>query len=70
MLTLHERLALQSLKEGNERFEVGAPAAGKLYQSMKTQLIFVLGHTNCGAIKGATAAYFAAKKQQKKAAQF
>lgn len=125
------KLALQSLKEGNERFVVGAPAAGKVYQSMrealatkgqaphtaivgcadsrcpletlfdalpgdlfvlrnagntcthaegsilgslefctgalKTQLIFVLGHTNCGAIKGATAAYFAAKKQQKKA---
>ena len=127
------RLALQTLKEGNERFVVGAPAAGKVHHSMRealatkgqaphtaivgcadsrcpletlfdalpgdlfvlrnagntcthaegsilgslefctgalnTQLIFVLGHTNCGAIKGATAAYFAAKKQQKKAAQ-
>jgi carbonic anhydrase len=125
------RLALQTLKEGNERFVVGAPAAGKVHHSMRealatkgqaphtaivgcadsrcpletlfdalpgdlfvlrnagntcthaegsilgslefctgalnTQLIFVLGHTNCGAIKGATAAYFAAKKQPTKA---
>ncbi|CAJ1384010.1 unnamed protein product [Effrenium voratum] len=30
---------------------------------LKTRLIFVLGHTNCGAIKGATAAFLA--KQQK-----
>ena len=34
---------------------------------LNTKLIFVLGHTNCGAIKGATAAYFAAKKQPTKA---
>ena len=31
--------------------------------ALNTKLIFVLGHTNCGAIKGATAAYFAAKKK-------
>ena len=125
------RLALQTLKAGNERFVVGAPAAGKVHHSMRealatkgqaphtaivgcadsrcpletlfdalpgdlfvlrnagntcthaegsilgslefctgalnTQLIFVLGHTNCGAIKGATAAYFAATKQPTKA---
>ena len=36
--------------------------------ALKTQLIFVLGHTNCGAIKGATAAYLASKDAKRKKA--
>ena len=35
--------------------------------ALNTQLIFVLGHTNCGAIKGATATYLAPKDEKKKA---
>ena len=30
--------------------------------ALKSRLILVLGHTQCGAIKGATAAHFAAQK--------
>eukprot|EP00913_Durusdinium_trenchii_P022296 g20949.t1 len=37
--------------------------------ALNTQLIFVLGHTNCGAIKGATATYLAPKDEKKKASQ-
>ena len=118
--------ALAMLKDGNERFAVGAPSAGKVHQSMRadlnkmgqaphtalvgcadsrvpletvfdalpgdlfvlrnagntcthaegsvlgslefctgalnTRLIFVLGHTACGAIKGATKAFLESKK--------
>ena len=118
--------ALAMLKDGNERFAVGAPTAGKVHQSMRealatvgqaphtavvgcsdsrvpletifdalpgdlfvlrnagntcthaegsvlgslefctgalnTRLIFVLGHTACGAIKGATKAFLESKK--------
>ena len=120
--------ALAMLRDGNERFAVGAPVAGKVYQSMRealatagqaphtavvgcsdsrvpletvfdalpgdlfvlrnagntcthaegsvlgslefctgalnTRLIFVLGHTNCGAIKGATKVFFESKKSR------
>ncbi|CAE7241323.1 mtcA2, partial [Symbiodinium pilosum] len=97
--------------DGNERFTVGAPTAGKVHQSMRadlnnmgqaphtalvgcadsrvlrnagntcthaegsvlgslefctgalnTRLIFMLGHTACGAIKGATKAFLESKK--------
>ena len=118
--------ALAMLRDGNERFAVGAPVAGKLHKSMRealasvgqaphtavvsssdsrvpletifdalpgdlfvlrnagntcthaegsvlgslefctgplnTCLIFVLGHTNCGAIKGATRAFLQSQK--------
>ena len=118
--------ALAMLKDGNERFTVGAPTAGKVHQTMRadlnnmgqaphtalvgcadsrvpletvfdalpgdlfvlrnagntcthaegsvlgslefctgalnTRLIFVLGHTACGAIKGATKAFLESKK--------
>ena len=128
--TVAPKLALQTLKDGNERFVVGAPAS-KVHNSMrealamkgqaphtaivgcadsrvpletvfdalpgdlfvlrnagntcthaegsilgslefctgalKTQLILVLGHTNCGAIKGATAAYFTKDKKSSSA---
>ena len=124
--------ALAMLRDGNERFAVGAPVAGKVYQSMRealatvgqaphtavvgcadsrvpletvfdalpgdlfvlrnagntcthaegsllgslefctgalnTRLIFVLGHTNCGAIKGATSAFLQSKTKQSGAA--
>ncbi|CAK8988785.1 unnamed protein product [Durusdinium trenchii] len=129
--TLEPKLALKNLKDGNERFVVGAPIAkvhpnmrealatkgqaphtaivgcadsrvpletvfdalpGDLFVlrnagntcthaegsilgslefctgALKTQLIFVLGHTNCGAIKGATAAYLASKDAKRKKA--
>ena len=130
--TEEPKLALKSLKDGNERFVVGAPIA-KVDQSMRealamqgqaphtavvgcadsrvpletvfdalpgdlfvlrnagntcthaegsilgslefctgalnTQLIFVLGHTNCGAIKGATASYLASKDAKNKKAR-
>ncbi|CAE7560809.1 mtcA2, partial [Symbiodinium pilosum] len=111
--------ALAMLKDGNKRFAVGAPTAGKVHQSMRadlnnmgqaphtallfcadsrvpletvfdalpgdlfvlrngsvlgslefctgalnTRLIFVHGHTACGAIKGATKAYLDSKKSK------
>ena len=125
--------ALAMLKDGNERFAVGAPTAGKVHQSMRadlnnmgqaphtalvgcadsrvpletvfdalpgdlfvlrnagntcthaegsvlgslefctgalnTRLIFVLGHTACGAIKGATKAYLDSKKSKSSVAK-
>ena len=129
--TLEPNLAMQMLKEGNERFAVGAPLIGKVNRSMRealalkgqaphtaivgcadsrvpletvfdalpgdlfvlrnagntcthaegsilgslefctgalnTQLIFVLGHTNCGALKGATSAFLSSKESKKQA---
>ena len=129
--TVEPNLAMQMLREGNERFAVGAPLIGKVNRSMRealalkgqaphtaivgcadsrvpletvfdalpgdlfvlrnagntcthaegsilgslefctgalnTQLIFVLGHTNCGALKGATSAFLSSKESKKQA---
>lgn len=54
----------------NERRKRGTHAEGSTLGSLefctgalKTRLIFVLGHTNCGALKGATAAYLSQEKR-------
>ena len=54
----------------NERRKRGTHAEGSTLGSLEfctgalnTRLIFVLGHTNCGALKGATAAYLSQEKR-------
>ena len=55
----------------NERRKRGTHAEGSTLGSLEfctgalnTRLIFVLGHTNCGALKGATAAYLSQEASQ------
>ena len=69
-LTFHDISIFAFPESGLDQRKRGTHAEGSTLGSLefctgalKTRLIFVLGHTNCGALKGATAAYLSQEKR-------